>query len=97
MPVLLAGSTMKSPPHSPVFTPKSGASAARRCEPGVWAVAVSNCEGDTIRTGGYLLMIVRSAPNLRVGRSNPGLVDRAAPALIHRWPGKKNDACAGLS
>ena len=31
MPVLLPGSTIKSPPHRPVFTPKSGASAARRC------------------------------------------------------------------
>src|SRR6266581_3062788 len=71
MPVLLAGSTIKSPPHSPVFIPKSGASAARRCEPGVWAVAVSNCAGETIRTGEYLLMISLQNGGLRIQETRP--------------------------
>ena len=45
------------PLHRPVSTPRSRASAARRSEPGVWAVLLSNCEGLTMRMGSNLLMI----------------------------------------
>src|SRR3982074_1823865 len=56
MAVCAPGWTMKRPPHRPVATPLSRASAARRSDPGVWAVPILNWEGLTIRIGANVLM-----------------------------------------
>src|SRR6267378_6770457 len=60
MPVRAPGSTSNNPPHSTESTPSCGATAARRTEPGVWAVPWSNPAGPTMRMGGYVLTMVAS-------------------------------------
>src|SRR4030081_2085935 len=55
MPVRAPGSTSNNPPHSTESMPSCGATAARRTEPGVWAVPWSRPAGPTMRMGGYVV------------------------------------------
>src|ERR1700744_2931204 len=60
MPVRDPGSTSNRPPQMEEATPRVGAIAARRSEPGVCAVARSNCAGLTMWIAAEELMASRT-------------------------------------
>jgi hypothetical protein len=72
---------LKSPLHRPVSIPRSRAIAARRSEPGVWAVLLSNCERLTTRMGANLLMTSGCSLRNRTNRR----ASRALPAACPVW------------
>src|SRR3984957_2827278 len=85
MPVRAPGFTSNRPPHIVVSMPCAGVIAARRSEPDVCAVPVSNSDGRTMRIGANAIaLFTRDAGVARLRRRAQGFQVRYDVVALFR-------------